>query len=350
MSYKPLGDKIVRDWISILGTNPIFNGLSQNQQTLYIDNGQQECAILSKSNNLEFYKADSSLIYNIFAVGGSSDVYKSTEKGSSWSSVGTRPCGTPDSVVNTPIITVGNMLFCVTYGNGVYRSIDYGVTWVQVNTGLLNLFTWCLAYSNSFLYVGTENNIYISSDNGANWTAISSWIYPQNICHSLFVDGNNLYVGTDAGIYVTSNNGASWTTINTGLAPTDIRSIVKCNDILFCVDFANGIYKFDGASWTSCNTGLLDLRMTFLYSHDNQLFSGGKGRALYNSIDNGASWTPIIYYTATSQCILGMMIVNNYLFVADAYGIFRFINSNLGWQYVDQVLDIDIRSFTLISS
>jgi hypothetical protein len=56
MIYKPLGDKSAQSWIDNLSSNELFNDLSRNQKILYIDSIQQECAKISKLNNLEFYK------------------------------------------------------------------------------------------------------------------------------------------------------------------------------------------------------------------------------------------------------------------------------------------------------
>jgi uncharacterized protein YjdB len=56
MSYIPIGDKSVQEYITILSNDNEFNQLSQAQQIQLINFGQQECAILSKLNNLSFYK------------------------------------------------------------------------------------------------------------------------------------------------------------------------------------------------------------------------------------------------------------------------------------------------------
>jgi hypothetical protein len=57
MSYRSLGDKTVQNWIDDLDSNSIFNDLSRNQKILYIDSVAQECSIISKSNNLNYYKS-----------------------------------------------------------------------------------------------------------------------------------------------------------------------------------------------------------------------------------------------------------------------------------------------------
>jgi hypothetical protein len=57
MSYTVIGDKTVQMYVDMLGVNSIFSILSDAQKIQYINFGQQECANISKNNNLSPYLA-----------------------------------------------------------------------------------------------------------------------------------------------------------------------------------------------------------------------------------------------------------------------------------------------------
>jgi hypothetical protein len=61
MSYVVLGDKTIQNYINMLNVYSPFNLLSQTQQIQYINFIQQECANISKKNNLEYYKVVNSM-------------------------------------------------------------------------------------------------------------------------------------------------------------------------------------------------------------------------------------------------------------------------------------------------
>jgi hypothetical protein len=57
MSYNPIGDKTVQNFLDLLDANPMFEALSDSQKLLYINNCQQELANICKTNSLEPYRA-----------------------------------------------------------------------------------------------------------------------------------------------------------------------------------------------------------------------------------------------------------------------------------------------------
>src|SRR4051812_2498665 len=70
-------------------------------------------------------------------------------------------------------------------------------------------------------------------------------------------NGNNVYAGTYNGVYVSANNGTNWTLQTNGLASTDVRSIVFCGTTIFA-GTSGGIYSSTnlGNNWIAVNTGM----------------------------------------------------------------------------------------------
>jgi len=163
-------------------------------------------------------------INSILERTNSSEFWVGTERGvfvlpqyyplSSWIPINT---GLPSSETKVrAIIEKDGEIFAGT-NSGVYQL--NGFTWDEKNTGLTNLNVTALSSANGLLFAGTAQGsiggVYISSDNGTNWTPSLSnpWIT------SILKIGSNIFAGTFGdGVWRSTNNGNTWGQINDGLA------------------------------------------------------------------------------------------------------------------------------------
>jgi photosystem II stability/assembly factor-like uncharacterized protein len=89
--------------------------------------------------------------------------------------------------------------------------------------------------------------IYTSNDYGTTWTSIASNI-PHSAVNVIKEDENNehtLYVGTDNGLYVSFNNGNSWDAFSNGLPNVAVHDLViepKSNDLIVATH-GRSLYK-----------------------------------------------------------------------------------------------------------
>ncbi|HEY3251270.1 MAG TPA: T9SS type A sorting domain-containing protein [Ignavibacteria bacterium] len=137
-----------------------------------------------------------------------------------------------------------NIVYSAGLDSGVYKSIDGGFSWTQVNTGMTYFKVQALAVapSNSnIVYAGTDQNgssnsgVYVTTNGGASWTLMNTgitdtkaiqWIavHPTNpsIAYITVFDGINPAI---AGIYKTTDGGNSWAPANSGITNMNILSI-----------------------------------------------------------------------------------------------------------------------------
>ncbi len=132
---------------------------------------------------------------------------------------------------------------------GVYKSVDRGDNWTQMNTGLTNLNVTAIAIgwvldqetfeyigdSNTDVYVATSGGIFKSTLGGNTWSAVNNGLAQTNII-DLTIDqfnagygsASSLYaVATGAGnIYRSDDGGDSWSLQNTGIAGENIKAII----------------------------------------------------------------------------------------------------------------------------
>src|SRR6185369_5284764 len=124
-------------------------------------------------------------------------------------------------------------LFVVSRNGYVFRSIDYGNSWTELNTkslyGSIIDITECgeLLYavtSVSGCCVSFSSQMYKSSDNGYNWSEIKPTLFIYPLC--LTVIGKSIYLGTlYDGVFKSNDNGETWSALNSGLQEMKIKSL-----------------------------------------------------------------------------------------------------------------------------
>jgi len=81
----------------------------------------------------------------------------------------------------------------------LYRTADYGKTWVRIDTGIPELaYTRAIRedpVARGLLYAGTESGVYVSFDDGAHWQSLQLNL-PRSSARDLIVHGNDLIVAT----------------------------------------------------------------------------------------------------------------------------------------------------------
>ncbi len=240
---------------------------------------------------------------NLFA-GTSGGVFLSTNDGTSWTAVNS---GLTDTSVNalavSPNGTGGTNLFAGTQdGGGVYLSTDNGTSWTATSSGILKtiydasryISVWAITVSpngtgGTNLFAGTDNGVYLSTDNGTSWSAVSTGlpstvVYQYSIVHSFAVVGTDLFAQTWGGnIYVSTNNGTSWTRADSGLANTLVQSLVASGTNLFAGTYGDGIFLStnNGTSWTAASTGIPSTVVQVLAVYGPNLFAGTYNSAVW---------------------------------------------------------------------
>lgn len=96
--------------------------------------------------------------------------------------------GTFPGVVVDPMNV--SVVYAGSYGQGVFKSVDGGLTWQSINNGISNLFiqTISLTPDGGTLYAGTYGSgIFRSTDGGANWTAVNNGFPAPSIQNGGFI-------------------------------------------------------------------------------------------------------------------------------------------------------------------
>jgi photosystem II stability/assembly factor-like uncharacterized protein len=194
---------------------------------------------------------------------------------------------------------------------GVYRSMDFGHTWLGGTTDqagpspVLALGISPQYGSDGTVFVGSVDGLWQSDDKATTWRHV---LGGDTVNALVLVEG----VGTYAVI-----------------AGTDKDGVLRSDDA--------------GRNWHSANPGLLDLSVLSLVSvpgHDHgQVLLAGTASGLYRSANNGKSWRPVnlLEGTLAVQCldVVGSRATTpTVLAGTEADGLFRSIDIGQSWEAV----------------
>ncbi|RMA58506.1 VPS10 domain-containing protein [Ulvibacter antarcticus] len=203
----------------------------------------------------------------------------------------------------------------IIYGgyDDVYRSTDKGSSWTNLESDGRNAIAIGVD-DPARIYAAKDNVITTSSDTGATWTTVTGpWPTSKHINEIVLDpdDATNVWVGLneyEAGekVYESTDAGATWTNVSGSLPNTPVVSLVyqdtggSPSDALY-VGMAVGVYyKSDSTAWTLYNSGLpnvpiYDLEINYATC---KLRAGTKGRGLWETTLYGAVRITDVVFTA----------------------------------------------------
>lgn len=233
---------------------------------------------------------------------------KSTNGGVSFNSATTGINATEKRNWSTPVVMDPNNNNILYFGtNKVYRTTNAAVNWTAVSPDLTNgvqprlgsVTTIDVAKSNSNVIIaGTDDaNVWITSNNGTNWTKVSSalpyrWVtrvafdpVNENIAYATY---NGLkWIDPQPHIFRTTNKGATWTDISNNLpdAPINAFAIDPLRPRLLFVGSDVGCYYSTntGQTWSFLGSGLPMVSVYDIKIHPtaNYVVIGTHGRSMY---------------------------------------------------------------------
>ncbi|MDZ4711026.1 MAG: FlgD immunoglobulin-like domain containing protein [bacterium] len=244
----------------------------------------------------------------IYAESQNGGLGKSTDGGNSFDDATNGINGSEKTNWSTPVVmdpVYSNILY---YGtNKVYRTTNGAGLWTAVSPDLTNgnqtrlgtVTTIAVAPTNSNVIIaGTDDaNVWITSNNGTNWTKVSStlpyrWItrvaidpVNENIA---YVTYNGLkWRDPQPHVFRTTNKGQSWTDISSNLpdAPVNAFAIDPLRpNVLFVGSDVGAYVSFNtGQSWQFLGTGLPMVSVYDFKIHPTAyyLVAGTHGRSMY---------------------------------------------------------------------
>ncbi|HHX5210811.1 TPA: hypothetical protein ACVEBK_002853, partial [Legionella pneumophila] len=207
----------------------------------------------------------------------------------------------------------------------------------------------------SIVYMGTPSGVLKSINAGLNWTPINTGLTNRNILSISAADANTVYAGTSTGgIFKTTNGGVSWIPVNNGITNNQIVTIFAVDaNTAYAGSFFNGLFKTTngGSSWISVNNGLASTFAKFVFAVNANIIYAAMNDGIYKSMDGGANWT-IINNGLTNTTIRDLFAVNaNVVYTAtQGGGIFKTINGGANWTQINNGLPLTLVAIVAVDA
>jgi len=298
----------------------------------------------------------------LFAT-GYNGVFVYNEATNSWTSVNSELNG------NT-FASVGDVLFCGTYGDGLHFTEDLGKTWEKVpeqagidissvyhlisfkdklilsiwDSGPKVVFSndagksWSeIEFSNSDIrfngFARFQENLILATTDAVyqlNETNLTFEVFSNKTFGYVFSDGSGLFGSNRSGLY--KWNETDFVLSNTGINSARVNDLAIINNNLYCATDGGAFYStHDGDTWNMIEK-TKDYWCSTIESINDKVFIGTDKGVLYSS-RNQANWQSTNNGLG-SETIWKIKAVNNVLFAATDAGLYKSTDEGQSWEHV----------------
>ena len=175
------------------------------------------------------------------------------------------------------------------------------------------------------IFAGTDDGVYLSSDNGANWIPRSNGLTPKIVFATTVCSNGTLLASNASGIFRSTDNGNSWAAATGFTENVHIDCIVWDRARNFYAgDVAEGIFfsSDDGQSWQKRNAGLPNLSVWALAVAINGEVYAGINKYIARSADQGQHWDTVMALTQYDKVLALASDSGQNLFAGTSLGRF----------------------------
>ncbi|MHC4234311.1 MAG: WD40/YVTN/BNR-like repeat-containing protein [Planctomycetota bacterium] len=207
----------------------------------------------------------------------------------------------PEGGAIVAFATHGSTLFAGTWGGGLHRSDDGGLTWSRVEGGFpSSVNVNGIAVANGVVVVATtESGLYRSTDGGQTWAPANEGLAGL-ATHQMTAHGDDLFLLLgDAQLgdsYKSTDQGLNWTLL---FPPTAFIQMVATESVILGNSaLAIGNYRSfdDGETWEAAPDGGFIHGVMNRYAAIGSTIYGarpGLPSEVYSTMDAATSWTPV---------------------------------------------------------
>lgn len=199
-------------------------------------------------------------------------------------------------------------------GQKMYRTIDYGNNWTEIQPPVASVVPECGYYSAGKYFSGLNSAmdcIFYSTDNGTTWNTVSGGPQTTVVRGFSSISGVVFAFTSSKGIYRSTDGGTNWSEANAGLTNLNVIWMETINSKIIAATIGGGVFVSadNGASWLQSNSGIAggSLNASFVWRMGNSLYYYEQGGSAYTSADEGATWS-----AWTKPAIMGLGLTEIY--------------------------------------
>lgn len=224
-----------------------------------------------------------------------------------------------------------------TGGNGIFLSIDSGITWLS--SGASSSYEWQSVASSAdgskLIAAPTDEPLYTSTNSGSTWVASSS-TSPAWTGVASSASGNNFVAVGNGGIY--TNSGTTW--VQSYSVSGNGWTSVACSPnftTIIAADSGTGIYTLalnGSKTWTKVNSSTYAWHSVALSADGTKLIAAVNGGGVYISTNSGSSWPEVtsIPTSAAWSSVAASSDGTKLVAAVNGGDIYTSINEGVTWQ------------------
>lgn len=313
---------------------------------------------------------------NVVYIATDIGFYKSSDGGNSW--VNYLSTGNVSDFEVNP--NDNSIIYAAVWGNGVFRSTDFGVTWTKLTTGgipISNVGRTDITipkFSSNYIYVSIAKNdsnttlgVYRSTNSGVNWVNVT----PSNTLHgsqgwydnmiSVNPVNANIVLAGGVNLWRSSNGGSNWNVISDADIHADQHACVwKPDGSQVWVGHDGGVSTSNdaGVTWTSyenilpitqyvnIDVGVNNTNLIIGGSQDNGISRTTNGGITWNQIRGGDGGGVAIDPTNSGSVFITEGVYSN----TEAFKRLKSSNTGTDWTFIDNDIEPSDKWYTKIRS
>jgi ligand-binding sensor domain-containing protein len=333
---------------------------------IWIGTNQGLYRFLPESNNLSHISSTPAVIdqlasgeNELLIATSLNRLFRSEDNGHTWEEAATF------ELMITEVVLLDNEAFATVAGHGIFRSLDFGITWAPLNRGLPHHDNTIVATFQGNLLVGTESGVFLWEAASQSWQSIGE-NNPQGVRSlaadsklNVVVDAFGIYrfdpavvqwfpvplrtppvnavlvfpqrtlAATDEGIFLQEHGQASWEPVAS--PPSHSLGISASGTLL--AGYSQGLLRSrdEGENWLDGSIGLpLTRGISLGFSSTGEIYVGTEEAGIFRSIDDGGNWIHLGLQRTAVQTIL--VDENGAVFAGTSTGgVFRSTNRGTDW-------------------
>ena len=280
-------------------------------------------------NITSLYKTENDMLL----AGTWKNAFRSVNHGRSWERTNIR-----DNTINTFFQHSSGRIFAGTIF-GVYCSDNNAKNWRNVNTGLSNDYSQCFAEnSNGHIFTGTIGRVagiyygvYRSIDLGETWIELNHGLDVYSVNQIIVDTSDVIYAATEKGLFYSLDDGNKWEQTNS-VAGSVIYDLLYTKNYRIIAATNSGLYKFSRTDSIWINIGLDTIKVTTLCQDEyGNIYAGTENSGLFCSDSLGNNWHKYEFTNLYSEQINDIISMGEEIFVGTDNGIFIHDDSKEGW-------------------
>lgn len=171
---------------------------------------------------------------------------------------------------------------------GMFKSPDYGLTWIAHNDGLTDSNLTAVAVAGLDVFAASSGgNMFKSVDEGLVWVSLAP-LPDQVTVRSLVVSGQSVFAATELGVFVSNDAGNDWERLPN--SPARSRQLAAHGSVLIVTDADNVLYVSEDRGETWLRVPWDENLPPMAFTGDGERMYAVTALGLVRSTDDGATW------------------------------------------------------------